>query len=109
MIFQVRPKTKFQIFCFLLQMTFDPDKQRGLVDVFLRLQYKNGEQHLTDEQIMGLIIDAIAGGTFVFLFFFRVHLFVFPLFVLHKNLFASDWKLMLYINHKSKEYITPDC
>ena len=53
---------------FLLQKTFDPDKQRGLVDAFLWLQYKNGDQHLTNEQVMGLILDAIGGGMFVWVF-----------------------------------------
>ena len=84
-----------QNFRFLLQKTYNPSKQRGLVDVFLGLQYKNGEKHLTDEQVMGLVLDAIGGGQ---VFFLRLSSFCF-LFVsylcLAKYFLDSHWQLKL--------------
>ena len=48
--------------CFVFQESYDPDKERGLVDILIRMQAECGECYLSNEEIMGLILDTIAAS-----------------------------------------------
>ena len=49
---------------FVFQESYDPDKERGLVDILIRMQSECGEGYLSNEEIMGLILDTIAASKY---------------------------------------------